>query len=105
MPPRWALLATVTTRPPANRSSSRPVTEDRGLAEALGGDGFDIEAAATRTGHDLEGLEAELLASAQQAGSVRTEVTPADVKALLNACVAAPDRERMIRIVTAGLRP
>ncbi|XVU26003.1 TetR/AcrR family transcriptional regulator [Actinoplanes sp. CA-054009] len=78
---------------------------DRGLAEALSGGGFDIEAAADRTGHDLEGLESSLLVDAQRAGAVRPDVTRADVKALLNACVAAPDRERMIQIVLAGLRP
>ncbi|SNY61743.1 TetR/AcrR family transcriptional regulator [Paractinoplanes atraurantiacus] len=80
-------------------------TQDRGLAEALSGGGFDIEAAAARTGHDLEGLESALLTEAQQAGAVRADVTRADVKALLNACVAAPDRGRMIRIVSAGLHP
>ncbi|MBL7257312.1 TetR/AcrR family transcriptional regulator [Paractinoplanes lichenicola] len=77
---------------------------DRGLAEALAGGGFDVEAAAARSGHDLDGLESALLAAAQQAGAVRADVTRADVKALLAACVAAPDRTRMIEIVTAGLR-
>ncbi|XVV13230.1 TetR/AcrR family transcriptional regulator [Actinoplanes sp. CA-131856] len=80
-------------------------TADRGLAEALSGGGFDIEAAAARTGHDLESLESALLTDAQRAGAVRADVTRADVKALLNACVAAPDRQRMIQIVVAGLRP
>ncbi|MEV4618861.1 helix-turn-helix domain-containing protein [Asanoa sp. NPDC049573] len=85
--------------------------ENRGLAEALAGAGFDIEAAATRGGHDLDGAEAALLARAQQAGAVRADVTNADVKALIVGCVArergATDpaaRRRMVEIVSAGLR-
>jgi transcriptional regulator SbtR-like protein len=80
-------------------------TTNRGLAEALGGGGFDVESAAARTGHDLDGVEQRLLGAAQRAGAVRDDVTRADVKALLGACVAAPDPTRMIAIVTAGLRP
>jgi AcrR family transcriptional regulator len=78
---------------------------NRGLAEALSGDGFDADAAAERTGRGLEGIEQRLLAEAQRAGTVRADATRDDVKALLGACVAAPDRARMIEIVTTGLRP
>ncbi len=78
---------------------------NRGLAEALNGGGFDVESAADSTDHDLEGAEQKLLRRAQEAGAVRPDVTRADVKALLAACVAAPDRSRMIEIVSAGLRP
>ncbi len=80
-------------------------TADRGLAEALAGGGLDVHAAAARTGHDLDGAEQRLLAEAQRAGAVRADATRDDVKALLGACVAAPDRARMIEIVTTGLRP
>jgi AcrR family transcriptional regulator len=84
---------------------------NRGLAEALAGDGFDIDAAAARTGHDLDGVEQDLLVRAQQAGAVRGDVTTADVKALIIGCLARerlcadPDaRVRMIAIACAGLR-
>ncbi|WP_433300261.1 TetR/AcrR family transcriptional regulator [Actinoplanes sp. CA-030573] len=78
---------------------------NRGLAEALAGGGFDIEAAAARTGRGLDKVEQRLLTEAQEAGAVRADVTRDDMKALLGACLAAPDRARMIEIVTAGLRP
>ncbi|BCJ44058.1 TetR family transcriptional regulator [Actinoplanes ianthinogenes] len=81
-------------------------TANRGLAEALTGAGFNVEAAAAATpGHDLEGAEHQLLTAAQAAGTVRPDVTQADLKALLTACIAAPDQSRMLTIVTAGLRP
>lgn len=84
--------------------------DNRGLADALGGGGFDIEAAASRAEHDLEGVETGLLARAQAAGAVRPDVTNADVKALIVGCLArerqpadVPARHRMIAIVRAGL--
>lgn len=87
-------------------------TANRGLAEALGGEGFDVEAASSRTGFDLEGIEQALLARAQGAGAVRPDVTIADVKALVIGCLArerqsvdAEARRRMITIACAGLRP
>jgi AcrR family transcriptional regulator len=85
---------------------------NRGLAEALSGGGYDIEAAASRTEHGLEDVENELLARAQRAGAVRADVTNADVKALVVACLVRerrpPDeaaRRRMIDIASTGLRP
>ncbi|WP_433440738.1 TetR/AcrR family transcriptional regulator [Nonomuraea sp. CA-141351] len=84
---------------------------NRGLAEALSGDGFDIQAAASGTEPDLDGVERDLLMRAQQAGAVRPDVTIADVKALIVGCLARerhaldPEaRERMIAIASAGLR-
>jgi AcrR family transcriptional regulator len=84
---------------------------NRGLAEALAGAGFDVGAAAARGGQDLEGMEAALLADAQAAGAVRPDVTPADVKALIVACVAREaagtdeaGRRRIVEIIAAGLR-
>jgi AcrR family transcriptional regulator len=86
--------------------------ENRGLAQALGGSGFDIDAAASRSEHDLPGVERGLLRRAQQAGAVRRDVVPADVKALILGCLARetdnPDlaaRRRMIAVVCQGLRP
>jgi AcrR family transcriptional regulator len=85
---------------------------NRGLAEALAGAGFDIEAAASGGGKDdIMGAFAGLLARGQQAGQLRADVDMADVKALLEGCLArereaadAPARERMIAIVGHGLR-
>jgi AcrR family transcriptional regulator len=84
---------------------------NRGLAEALGGDGFDVEAAASHSEHDLDGVERTLLVRAQQTGAIRPDITTADVKALLVGCLARerqsanPEaRQRMIAIACAGLR-
>jgi AcrR family transcriptional regulator len=83
---------------------------NRGLGEALGGAGFDIEAAAADLG--LETLERRLLDLAQRAGAVRADTTHEDVKALLLGCLARerqpPDlaaRRRMIDISLRGLAP
>jgi AcrR family transcriptional regulator len=85
---------------------------NRGLAEALGGIGYDMGAAAQRGGYDILGTLGALLEQAQAVGAVRPDVGLMDVKALLQGCLArereAIDdaaRERMIAIVCAGLRP
>ncbi|GAA0260377.1 helix-turn-helix domain-containing protein [Cryptosporangium japonicum] len=85
---------------------------DRGLADALTGAGFDIDAAAEATGLDLNGHFDRLLTAAQAAGEVRADVDFADVKALLAGCLArertAADpaaRDRLIAVVRTGLRP
>jgi AcrR family transcriptional regulator len=78
------------------------MTANRGLAEALAGGGFDVEAAAARSELDLLGVEEQLLAEAQRAGVVRPGVTRDDVKALMVACVGRP---QLVEVVTAGLRP
>jgi AcrR family transcriptional regulator len=84
---------------------------NRGLAEALSGGGYDIEATAAGSEHGLEDVENELLAGAQRAGAVRPDVINADVKALVVACLVRERRpadpiarQRMIDIVSAGLR-
>lgn len=85
---------------------------DRGLADALVGAGFDIEAAASGAPNDVLAALRELLASAQRAGAVRADVDAADVKALMAGCLArergggadAAARDRMIAIVCEGLR-
>jgi AcrR family transcriptional regulator len=84
---------------------------DRGLADALVGGGFDIDAAAERSEHDIMGALRQLLTAAQQAGSIRTDVDCADVKALIAGCLARERdqvdqsaRERMISIAYNGLR-
>lgn len=78
---------------------------NRGLAEVLAGGGFDIESAVDDTNQGLAEIEQELLSRAQEAGAIRPDVTPTEVKALINACVSVPHHARMIAIVTAGLRP
>jgi AcrR family transcriptional regulator len=81
-----------------------------GLAEALSGAGYDVEAAGARVGHDVAGRLAELLAAAQDDGQVRAELEYADVKALMTGCLAragdgdSPALDRLIDIVCAGMR-
>jgi AcrR family transcriptional regulator len=85
--------------------------DNRGLAEALSSGGFDIDAAAATSPFDLAGAERTLLTNAQAAGAVRSDVTPADLKALVVGCLARERqpadpaaRARMVDIVCAGLR-
>jgi hypothetical protein len=87
-------------------------TLNRGLADALAGAGFDIEAAASGAQHDFMALWRGLLAHAQQQGEIRADIDMTDVKALLDGCLArqrgGPDpaaRDRMIDILRQGLRP
>jgi len=78
----------------------------RGLAATLAGGGFDIAAAATAADADVSGRLRTLLVAAQQAGAVDPDVTFADVKALMAACLAAEgqDAERVLDVVCRGLR-
>ncbi|MEU6645345.1 helix-turn-helix domain-containing protein [Saccharomonospora sp. NPDC046836] len=84
---------------------------DHGLADALGGGGYDVAASAERTGYDVMGGMRDLLTAAQRAGAVRDDVDVVDVKALMTGCLArergatdAAARSRMIEIVCTGLR-
>lgn len=83
---------------------------NRGLAEALAGAGYDLETAAARAGYDVSGRLRDLLARAQQAGAVRTDIDYADVKALLAGCLAREGGsdgaalDRVIAVVCEGLR-
>ena len=83
---------------------------DHGLADAFTGAGFDIEAAAARSQHDVIGALGRLLVAAQRAGVVRVDVDTADVKALIAGChvrerpqADAAVRQRMTEICCAGL--
>lgn len=83
---------------------------NRGVGQALAGVGYDMQAAATRAGLDVEGTLAGLLAHAQRTAAVRPDATVEDVKALLNCTLTAQhqdeeSRERIIRIAADGLRP
>lgn len=79
---------------------------DRGLAERLAAatdhEGLDQHVGADVLCERLDGL----LSSAQQAGAARTDVSLADVEALMVACMSRPDGIEVITaVVTAGLRP
>jgi AcrR family transcriptional regulator len=78
----------------------------RGLAEALAGGGFDIEAAATAAGVNVSERLRSLLAAAQDAGDVDPTVTFAGVKALMAGCLAAEaqDADQVLDVVCRGLR-
>lgn len=85
--------------------------ENRGMAEALTGAGFDLDAVALREGLDVIGTLGDLLARAQEAGAIPGDVDTADVKALITGCLArmsgpadAAARDRIIRIASRGLR-
>jgi len=87
------------------------VAANRGLAQALSGDGFDVEAVVFEPEHDLRAVEDALLSAAQEAGAVRPDVSRADVKALLVGCLAREQhgadpeaRRRMIDVASEGLR-
>jgi AcrR family transcriptional regulator len=82
-----------------------------GMAEALMGAGYDLDAACLRDGIDLKGALSDLLAGAQRAGAVRPDVNADDVKALMTSCLSRTPtpadpaaRDRMVEIATAGLR-
>ncbi|MEV0456545.1 TetR/AcrR family transcriptional regulator [Catellatospora methionotrophica] len=84
---------------------------DKGLVEALAGEGFDIEAVMPR--HEQAFMDAmrELLERAQGAGAVRADVTVADVKTLMVGCQAMQryggdnTPARVLEVVREGLRP
>lgn len=82
---------------------------NRGMADALAGACFDLDAAARRDGIDVMGTLRDLLTRAQHAGAVRGDIDVGDVKALVSGCLArTPDgdpaaRDRMVSIATRGL--
>jgi AcrR family transcriptional regulator len=85
---------------------------NRGLAEAFAGAGFDIDAAAAGSQHDVTGAMGDLLRRAQEVGAVRKDIDVADANALVMGCLArertrtdADARDRMIAIVYQGLKP
>jgi AcrR family transcriptional regulator len=83
---------------------------DQGLVEALGGLGIDVDAAAPDADAAFRALLGELLAAAQGAGTVRSDLEVPEIKALLVGCQAMQgyDKERAARVtdvVIDGLRP
>jgi AcrR family transcriptional regulator len=79
-----------------------------GLAEALAGADYDIDAAGAAAGFDIFGRLQALLAAAQHAGTVKADLTYLDVKALMTGCLtrgAEPAAlDRVITVVTEGMR-
>jgi len=83
---------------------------DQGMVDALAGIGFDIAQAAPDAERSFMDVLGELLARAQQAGTVRADIDVQDVKTLLVGCQAmqrySGDRDqtrRMVQIMTNGL--
>ncbi|MGU3501318.1 TetR/AcrR family transcriptional regulator [Mycobacterium sp. C31M] len=79
-------------------------TADRGVVDALAGEGIEIDAA------DFLGMFGQLLVAAQRVGAVRTDVTVAEVKALLVGCQAIQAynpsvSDHVIEVALDGLRP
>ena len=87
-------------------------SSDLVLADALAGEGFDIETAAPGAERVLRQAFGKLLMAAQRAGAVRPDVDVMDVKALLVGCQAmqryrgdpAASR-RLVALALDGLRP
>ena len=84
---------------------------DKGLADALAGEGIDLGDVMPEHERAFKDALGELLKLAQAAGTVRPDVTVADVKTLMVGCQAmqryggdaAP--ERVLGVVREGLRP
>jgi AcrR family transcriptional regulator len=82
---------------------------DRGLADALAGAGVHVETVMPETETAFLAILRSLLEAGQKAGTVRSDVDVADVKALLVGCLemqaAKPDAaERLTGVVLDGLR-
>jgi len=83
---------------------------DQGMVDALAGIGFDIAQAAPDAEQSFMDALAQLLARAQQAGTVRPDIDVHDVKTLLVGCQAmqrysrdSQQTRRMVQIMTNGL--
>ncbi|BBX34484.1 transcriptional regulator [Mycolicibacterium mageritense DSM 44476 = CIP 104973] len=82
---------------------------DRGLVDALAGLGIDVTTVVPDAENEYMAVLGELLAAAQRAGTVRPDVTAAEVKALMVGCQAmqgynADVAEHVTDVVFDGLR-
>ncbi|OLO98635.1 TetR family transcriptional regulator [Mycolicibacterium porcinum] len=82
---------------------------DRGLVDALAGSGIDVDAVMPEAEDEYLAVLGELLTAAQRAGTVRSDVTVPEVKALLVGCQAMQSynddvAERVTSVVFDGLR-
>jgi hypothetical protein len=83
---------------------------DQGLAQAIAGDVIDLDEVVPDAEAQFLELLGELLTSAQQAATVRADLTVQEVKAIIVACQAVqsykPDvADRVTALVLDGLRP
>jgi AcrR family transcriptional regulator len=83
---------------------------DQGLTDALAGIGFDIAQAAPEAEQSFMDALGDLLARAQQAGTVRRDIDVQDVKTLLVGCQAMQrysrsedQTRRAVQVMTDGL--
>jgi AcrR family transcriptional regulator len=91
------------------RAMVRTGAADHGLFDALAGYGFDIAAASSGAEAEFLGVLGELLAAAQESGTVRADVGVPEVKALLLVCKSSGDYgdgvpDRVTDVVIDGLR-
>jgi AcrR family transcriptional regulator len=91
------------------RDMVRSGAADHGLFDALAGYGFDVAAATSSAEAEFLGVLGELLTAAQEAGTARTDVGVAEVKALLLVCKAAQGygdavSDRVTVVIEDGLR-
>ena len=79
----------------------------QGLADALAGSGFDIEGTARKAGFDVSGRMRDMLITAQQAGTIRGDVTFDDVMALVKGCLTrageGADTAPVLAVIRDGL--
>lgn len=91
------------------RRMVRDGAADHGMVEALASYGIDIDAAAPGAEAEFLSMLGEMLAAAQKAGTARTDVGVAELKALLVVCKngqAYGDgvADRITNVIVAGLR-
>ncbi|CRZ16381.1 TetR/AcrR family transcriptional regulator [Mycolicibacterium neworleansense] len=82
---------------------------DRGLVDALAGSGIDVNTVVPEAEGEYLSVLGDLLTAGQKAGTVRGDVTVAEVKALLVGCQAMQAynddvAERVTSVVFDGLR-
>jgi AcrR family transcriptional regulator len=86
----------------------RAGAENRGLAEALAGAGYNLEDLSEQAGSDVSAKLRDLLDRAQRAGAVRADVGYADVKALMTGCLSRAGDDSaldpVIDVICQGLR-
>lgn len=83
--------------------------KDQGLAEAVIGYGVDLDAAAPGAEAAFTALLSDMLAAAQRAGTVRSDIGFVELKALMSVCKTSPAcgervAERVAAVVIDGLR-
>jgi AcrR family transcriptional regulator len=77
-----------------------------GLAEALAGNGYDMDTIGAEAGFDVSGRLHALLLAAQRAGTIRPEIGIGDVKALMKGCLsddAGKNLDTLLTVIKAGL--